>query len=157
MPGVGERRVPGRSRRVELRVGEARAQFEMLEDTAPRTAGAFWESLPISGQMTHARWAGAACWLKTERTPIADVHDVEMPATTIYRGTLALRPGKAGRAELYVSYGQAESRHERGRTYVTPIARVIGDPTALFEALAETWKAGAADSELRRIEEGSQA
>jgi hypothetical protein len=144
-------------RTIEIAVGTVSAQFELLSRTAPRTTAALWDSLPVEGAWTHARWAGAACWVKVDQGPIAAVTEVEFQATSIYRGTLVVRPGKGNRVELYLAYGQAESRHERGRTYTTPVAKVVGDPTALYGALAETWKGGSAPAQIRRVESGSAA
>lgn len=139
---------------IQIEVGGARARFRLLEDVSPRTVAALWETLPISEQITHARWAGAACWLKVDRAPLAAITEPEWPVSSIYKGTLVLRPDStgSGRVELYLSYGQAESRHERGRTYVTPLAEVVGDATALYEALAKTWKGGSVSARIERLE-----
>jgi hypothetical protein len=134
---------------IEIEVSGATARLELLHRTAPNASTALWETLPIRGLLTHARWAGSACWTKVHESPLADITGFESQATSIYRGTLAVRPGN-GRAELFLSYGQAESRHEQGRTYVTPVARVLGDAEALYDALAATWKDGAASVEIRR-------
>ncbi|HEY3217908.1 MAG TPA: DUF3830 family protein [Candidatus Limnocylindria bacterium] len=143
---------------ISVEIGGARARFRLLEDVSPNTAAALWDTLPISEQMTHARWAGAACWLKVDRAPLAKITEPEWPVTSIYKGTLVLRPDftGSGRVELYLSYGQAESRHERGRTYVTPVAEVTGDATALYEAMAKTWKSGAVAARIERMEEDAR-
>lgn len=135
---------------IEIQVGEARAKLTLLEHLAPRTTAALWDTLPIEDRMTHARWAGAACWLKVDRVPLGGVSAVESQVTSIYKGTLVVRPNTTGRIELYLSYGQAESRHERGRTYVTPVAEVSGDASALYEAMATTWRAGSAPVKITR-------
>jgi Protein of unknown function (DUF3830) len=134
---------------IEIEVSGATARLELLDRIAPKTSAALLESLPISSQLTHARWAGSACWAKVDKGPIAAITELESQATSLYRGTLGVRPG-VGRAELFLSYGQAESRHERGRTYMTPVARVMGDAQALFEAMAATWKRGSVPIEIRR-------
>jgi len=145
------------ARRIEVTVGGASAEFQLLDESAPTTAAALWDTLPITGEWTHARWAGAACFVKVDRPPLASILELEQRATSIYRGTLAIRPGASGRAEVYLSYGQSESRHERGRTYVIPVARVTGDAGALFEALAATWRAGAAPATITQVREGVEA
>lgn len=144
-------------RTIEIEAGDARARLRLLDDRAPRATAALWETLPIEGDLTHARWAGAACWVKVDRAPLTDVKDVESQVSSIYKGTLVLRPNPAGRAELYLSYGQAESRHERGRTYVTPLAQVEGDGTSLFEALASTWQGGSIPVHISRVEQGNES
>lgn len=135
---------------IEIRMGDATGRFALLERRAPKTVAALWDSLPIAERFTHARWAGAACWLKVDRSPLAAITELESPVSSIYKGTLVLRPSGGGRVELYLSYGQAESRHERGRTYVTPVAEVSGDATALYAAMAATWKGGSADVSIAR-------
>ena len=142
-------------RMIEVEVSGATARLELLHRTAPKASTALWDTLPIRGMMTHARWAGSACWTKVSEAPLADVSGLESQATSIYRGTLAVRSAH-GRAELFLSYGQAESRHEQGRTYVTPVARVVGDAGALFDALAATWKDGSASVEIRRGDSGQE-
>lgn len=143
-------------RQIVVEVSGEAATLELLERSAPATAQALWDSLPIEGKLTHARWAGSACWTKTERQPLAQVRELEHQATSIYQGVLAVRPGSSGRAELFLSYGQAESRHEVGRTYMTPVARVVGDARTFYQAMSQTWSGGAASIAIRRSDGGSQ-
>ena len=50
--------------------------------------------------------------------------------------------GVTALAELLISYGQAEYRWPTGRRYVTPVAELEGDGSALFEALRRTHTEG---------------
>ncbi len=138
----------------EIRVGDAAAEFALLDEDAPVTAKALWESLPIEGTVTHARWAGSAVWVKTPNEPVSQLTDIELPVTSIYPGTLVVRPNPRGVAELFLSYGVAESRGPQGRTYATPVAEVTGDGSALFEALGATWTKGSAPVSITRVGEG---
>lgn len=138
---------------LEVRVGEATARFTLLEADAPRTTTALWDSLPVEGTATHARWAGSAVWVKTPNEPIAKIDDIELPVTSIYPGTIVMRPNPRGVAELFIAYGVAESRGPQGRTYATPVAELTGDGEALFAALGNTWQNGAAGIVISQVGE----
>ena len=139
-------------RTMQVQVNGVPATFVLSED-APETAQALWDALPIEGEVTHGRWAGSAVWVKTDREPIAKVRDIELPVTSIYPGTIVMRPNPRGVAELFISYGVAESRGPQGRTYATPIAEVTGDAAPFFEALAATWQGGSAPIVMTRQKE----
>jgi len=141
------------TRFIEVDVSGAVAQFRLLDRIAPTTSAALYESLPFEGDLTHARWAGSACWTKTSAAALAAIDGLENPVTSLYRGTLAIRPTDSGRTELFISYGQAESRHEVGRTYVTPVAQIETGAEGFFAALAETWKGGSSPIKIRQVEE----
>ncbi|SDU78156.1 Protein of unknown function [Jiangella alkaliphila] len=141
-------------KRIEVRVGDATARYALLED-APKTADAFWESLPIEGTITHARWAGSAVWVKTPNQPIAALDDIELPVTSIYPGTIVVRPNPRGVAELFLSYGVAESRGPVGRTYATPVAELDGDGAELLAAFRATWRDGSTEVSISRAEDAS--
>ena len=132
-------------RTIQVRVGDAAAAFTLLEDDAPRTTAAMWDSLPIEGRLTHARWAGPAVWIKTPNAPISSHLDVELPVTSIYPGTMVVRGNPNGVAEIFLAYGAAESRGPTGRTYATPVAELDGDGAELMDALARTWREGSVD------------
>lgn len=137
---------------IEVRVGDAAAQFALLDEDAPNTVKALWESLPIEGSATHARWAGSAVWVKTPNEPVAKLDEVELPVTSIYPGTMVVRPNPRGVAEIFLAYGVAESRGATGRTYATPVAELSGDGAALFGALENTWTGGNAPIVISRVE-----
>ena len=138
-------------RSMRVTVGSASAEFTMLDEFAPKTADALWESLPITGKVTHARWAGSAVFTKTPNQPVAAVSDVELPVTSIYPGTLVVRPGR-GVAELFFSYGVSESRGATGRSYATPVAEATGDTEEFFSTLAGTWSGGSAEVTMERAD-----
>lgn len=142
---------PEPTRQMRVTVGAASARFVVLDEFAPKTADALWESLPVTGTVTHARWAGSAVFTKTANEPVASVSDVELPVTSIYPGTLVVRPGN-GVAELFLSYGIAESRGATGRRYATPVAEAVGDVDDFFATLAGTWTGGSADVTIERAD-----
>jgi hypothetical protein len=130
--------------RLKVTVGYAPpASFELLEDVAPNTVKALCQSLPIDAVLTHARWAGCACWLRTEQQPVSGLKGVEHPVASIYPGVMVVRPGTTGAAEILIAYGSSESRGPMGRVYASPVAQVVGNTHQLFEALEGTWAGGA--------------
>lgn len=139
-------------RKFTIKAGDATATFALVED-APSTSEALWESLPISGEITHGRWAGSAVWVKTDRDPIAKVSEVELPVTSIYPGTMVMRPNPRGVAELFISYGVAESRGPKGRTYATPVAEIIDGEQEFYEELARTWSEGSTPIVMSKVTE----
>ncbi len=146
-------------RRIRLTVGKTSATFELTENIAPKTTRALWDSLPIEESLTHAKWAGSACWLKTDRGPIASDLEAtnEHPVTSIYQGYMVVRPHQSGRGEIFISYGVAESRYVDGRTYVTPVAHLEDDAPDFLQALADTWTKGATRIRIERIDGSAQA
>lgn len=140
-------------RKIKVTVGKTVAsEMELLEDVAPETAEALWQSLPVEGTLTHARWAGSACWLKTDSAPIATLREVEHPVASIYPGVMVVRPNSRGVAEIFIAYGTSESRNATGRAYATPVAEVRGDSDALFKTMAQTWAGGATTIRIERGE-----
>ena len=74
--------------------------------------------------------------------------------TSIYKGYMMLFPSPSrGVAELLISYGLAEYRWPTGRRYVTPVAELEGDGSALFAALKRTHTEGQQPIAVRRLEE----
>lgn len=132
------------ARRIRVSVDGASAEYVLNERYAPRTAEALWESLPISSEVTHAKWAGSAVWFKSMNKPLAGhlVEDNEFPVTSLYPGVMVIRPNVNGKGEIFMSYGVAESRFTTGPTWCTPVAQLEGDGAELLGKLEETWKKG---------------
>lgn len=139
-------------RRLKVTVGDKHAVYRLTED-APHTADQLWQSLPITGQITHARWAGSAVWVKTANPPISGLSECELPVTSIYPGTIVVKPNPRGVAEIFMSYGVAESRGPQGRTYATPVAEIEDDSTGIFTAFGDTWRGGSADVVIEGVED----
>jgi hypothetical protein len=142
-------------RRIKATVGSVDASLELLDWLAPKTAEALWASLPIEEELTHAAWAGAAAWFKSDKEPIAGhlVDRNEHPVTSIYPGTIVVRP-HAGKAEMFISYGVAESRFSHGTTFATPVARTLGPASEFFNAIKATWTEGTSTIRLERLPSG---
>src|SRR5262247_2433648 len=142
------------ARRMDVEVEGARARFVLLDDLAPKSAAALWDTLPIETTLTHGKLSGDACFVEVQGGPLLALPEQpEFSVTSIYQGYMVLAPGSPrGVAELLVSYGQAESRSSTGRRYVTPVAELEGDGTGLFAALKRTHTHGATRVTVRRVE-----
>ena len=78
---------PRMTRRIEVEVEGAKAEFELRDDLAPQTVAALWESLPIETSIRHGELSGSACFIDVEHGPIASIAaDPELPVTSIYKG-----------------------------------------------------------------------
>ena len=142
------------TKRIEVQVGQARASFVLQEDLAPKSTAALWESLPIEATLRHGKLSGDACYFEVTGKPLAELPETpELGVTSIYQGYMVVLPSPArGRAELLISYGLAEYRWPTGRRYVTPLAELDGDGSALFDALRRTQSEGQTTVSVRRAE-----
>jgi hypothetical protein len=140
------------TRRIEVEVEGAKAEFELRDDLAPQTTAALWESLPIETSIRHGKLSGSACYLDVEHGPIAGIAaEPELPVTSIYKGWIVAFPAPSmGFTELLISYGVAEYRWPTGRKLVTPVAELLGDGAALFDALGRTHSEGEKSVAIRR-------
>jgi hypothetical protein len=139
---------------MDVEVDGARARFVLLDDLAPKSTAALWDSLPIEATLTHGKLSGDACFFKVQSGPLLALPEQpELGVASIYQGYMVLAPSPArGDAELLVSYGLAESRTPTGRRYVTPVAALEGDGSGLFAALARTHTRGETRVAVRRVE-----
>jgi hypothetical protein len=140
------------TRRIEVEVEGAKAEFELRDDLAPQTVAALWESLPIETSIRHGKLSGSACFIDVEHGPIASIAaDPELPVTSIYKVWIVAFPAPSmGFTELLISYGVAEYRWPTGRKLVTPVAELQGDGAALFDALGRTHSDGEKSVVVRR-------
>jgi Protein of unknown function (DUF3830) len=140
------------TRRIEVEVEGAKAEFELRDDLAPQTVAALWESLPIETSIRHGKLSGSACFIDVEHGPIASIAaDPELPVTSIYKGWIVAFPAPSmGFTELLISYGVAEYRWPTGRKLVTPVAELQGDGSALFDVLQRTHSEGEKSVAIRR-------
>ena len=140
------------AKRIEVEVDGARAIYLLRDDLAPKTAAALWDSLPIEGPIRHGKLSGDACFFEAPGGALAALPDTpELGVTSIYKGFMVVFPNPAkGRAELLLSYGLAEYRWPTGRRYVTPVAELEGDGTALFDALRRMFDEGRKTVAVRR-------
>lgn len=142
------------ARRIEVEADGARARFVLLEDLAPKSAQALWESLPIDTSLTHGKLSGDACYFGVHSGPLMELPEQpELGVTSIYKGHMVLFPSPSrGVAELLISYGQAEYRWPTGRRYVTPVAELEGDGSDLFAVLKRTHVEGQKRIAVRRVD-----
>ena len=140
------------TRRIEVEVEGAKAEFELRDDLSPQTAAALWDSLPIETSIRHGKLSGSACFIDVEHGPIASIAaDPELPVTSIYKGWIVAFPAPSmGFTELLISYGVAEYRWPTGRKLVTPVAELQGDGSALFDVLQRTHSEGEKSVVVRR-------
>jgi Protein of unknown function (DUF3830) len=144
----------GQGKRIRVEVDGAGADFKLLEEWAPKTTSALWESLPVEASLIHGRVSGDVCYFALKSGPVVELPEkAELGVTSIYKGYIVLAPMPArGMAELFISYGQAEYRGDTGRLYATPVAEVEGDATALFDALRRTRAEGRKSVAVRRLD-----
>jgi hypothetical protein len=142
------------TKRIAVEVEGASATFVLREDLAPKSTAALWESLPIAGPLWHGKLSGEACFTRVEYGPLLQLPEApELGVCSIYRGFLVVFTSPArGSAELLISYGQAEYRWPTGRRYVTPLAEIEGDASALFDALRRTHVEGEKSITIRRAD-----
>lgn len=140
---------------IEIEVEKARARFILRPDIAPRSSFALWENLPIQGPIRHSMLSGEACFIQVQEGPLTQLPVIpEFGVTSIYRGFLVVVPLPAeGKAEILISYGQAEYRCPTGRRHITPIAEIEGDGTAFFEVLKRTHSEGEKFIKIWRVAE----
>lgn len=132
---------------VEIVLGGERFVARLLDDRAPATCRALWESLPLAGRAVHTTISGELFEL-LEPSPLA-VAETEAPVGYQYPGLVVYDPARPG---LAVCYGKARYRGTAGPRYVTPLAEIVGDLTALRARAARLQWDGATPIELRRCE-----
>jgi hypothetical protein len=141
-------------RQITVSVDGTEATFSLLDEWAPKSTAALWQSLPLSTRIRHGKLSGEACFLDISQGPLLGLPgDPELPVTSIYRGYLVLTVHpELGAAELLISYGTAEYRWPTGRRYVTPVGVVESGGDALFDVLRRMFREGEKSIEIRRAE-----
>jgi hypothetical protein len=141
------------SRRIEVEVDGVRAAFTLLEEWAPKATSILWDALPLEDKLLrHGKLSGDACFLVAEDPKFAELPARnELGVTSIYKGYMVahMHPEQSS-VELLISYGLGEYRWPDGRRYVTPVAEIEGDGSALYDALQRTWSEGQKNITLRR-------
>ena len=136
-------------RRIRINVDGVEVVAELYDDLSPKATAAFWDSLPIDKPLVPAKWSGRACFFQPDEGPMREVTDLEHPVTSIYPGTLVMRPRGT---ELLLSYGEAEYRWAVGNDYVSRIAKVIENRAELIKMLERTHDEG--DKRIRITRDG---
>ena len=121
------------ARRIRIEVEGTVATAELLDEVSPRTAEAFWQTLPIDTAIWQDGWAGLASVFRPGGTALADAPEGEAIVCSIYPGTLVVTPRGE---QAFISYGVAEYRDEMGTQYAARVARVRDGLPELAKKLA---------------------
>ena len=137
------------ARRIQLDVDGVSATAELQDESAPKTAEALWQSLPIEAELTMSKWSGAASCFRLPDGPLAELTELESPVCSIYPGTLVVaRPTR----EALIGHGLAEYRRHVGTDYATPAARIVENRTDFLRVLARMRDEGAKRLSIRRLD-----
>lgn len=138
-------------RRIQFEVDGIQAFGEVHDDVSPKTAEAFWQSLPIETALIPAKWSGQACYFHPSGATGAmkEVTELENPVTSIYPGTVVARPRGS---EALIAYGPSEYRWGIGTDYVTRVARVTENRAALLKVIGATHDEGEKVIKITRAE-----
>jgi hypothetical protein len=96
---------------------------QLLEDRAPKTCQALWESLPLEGPITNDTWGGNMFRLDVS---IPEPLEPENVSALQSPGDILFVPGQNG---LRFVYGPAQMRGPEGTHPVPRIGRLVGDLT----------------------------
>jgi len=129
---------------IRLAIDDVAVEIRLWPNLAPKTVAALLGSLPVDTTMRHCKWSGDACFAELDSGPIMSITKLESAVTSIYPGTLVIRPKNTvvPTAELLLSYGDAEYRWPTDRMSVTPVGDAQGDTTSLFAVMAKMATAG---------------
>jgi hypothetical protein len=127
------------ARRIRLNVDGVEAVAELHEELSPKASEAFWRALPIDKTLVPAKWSGRACFIHPGEGPLREIAELENPVTSIYPGTIVMRPRGT---EVLISYGESEYRWAIGTDYVTRIAKIVENRAAFLAMLARTHDEG---------------
>lgn len=131
-------------RQIEIDLDGVIAKAELLEQGASATAAAVWERLPLTATLSHCKWSGWACWLKTAPLPQGSS---DLRGASIDPGSLVA----AADGEILIGYGPAEYRDDCGVQDATRFASVLPEGRPLLLAkLAQIHDEGSKTLSLRR-------
>lgn len=135
------------TRQVRIEVDGVVATADLHDDESPKTAEAFWQSLPIDTAIWQDGWSGLALVFRPAGPALAGAPENEAIVCSIYPGTLVMTP-RGERA--FLGYGIAEYRDESGTRYAARVARVREGWPALQQKLASLVDAGQARIRITR-------
>ena len=135
------------ARRILIEVDGVSAVAELCEDLSPKTAEAFWQTLPIETTLMTAKWSGNACYFEPGGDHLKQVAANEAPVASIYPGYIVTRPGGT---EALIAYGASEYRWATGTDYTTRVARLKDRDSDLLKVLARTHDEGDKNIKITR-------
>ncbi|MFV0462009.1 MAG: DUF3830 family protein [Nostocoides sp.] len=129
------------TKHIYLTVRGVTAEAELLESNAPKATAALWELLeePIERTLISAKWSGDVGVLHPGEGPLREVADLENPVTSIYPGTIVMRPRGS---EILIGYGVGEYRWAVGVDYLTRLAKVTTNRREFLAEVATTATSG---------------
>jgi hypothetical protein len=139
---------PSNGRRIALTLAGARAEAVLLEQVSPVATSAFVALLPVAGKATNTYASGPLTrfWNATGgpqgETPLDDVPESEVTATTLYGGGyyLGTKPYRGIRISA-----QEPTAMGGGRSALTPVFRFLGDWTGFAAQTARLTMEGQQD------------
>jgi hypothetical protein len=136
------------TRRIQIEVDGVSAIAELCDDLSPRTAEAFWQTLPIDATLSPAKWSGNACFFYPGGEHLKLLSTNEAPVASIYPGYLVTRPGGT---EALIAYGASEYRWATGTDYTTRVAHLVDRSSVLLKVLARTHDEGDKHIKITRL------
>ena len=134
--------------RVALTCNGVRGEAELLVSNAPRAVEAIWAMLPLDTSLHHGKWSGEAAYLHPGPGPVEAVAELENPVTSIYPGTIVMRPRGT---EILIGYGVAEYRWDMGTQYVARVGKIDRNRANLLQAVADTRRHGSVRIRIERL------
>ena len=135
-------------RRIVFEVEGVRAVAELQEDLSPKSTAAFWDALPMERTLMHAKWSGEVSFFRPG-PGLAKITELESPVTSIYPGTLVMRPGGS---EALMAYGVGEYRWGIGTDYTTRLARIVENAGPFLAVLRRMHDEGEKQIKVTRAE-----
>jgi len=137
------------ARRVAFEVEGVRAVADLEDELSPQAAEAFWNALPMQRTLMHAKWSGETCFFRPG-PELAGITELENPVTSIYPGTLVMRPRGT---EALMAYGIGEYRWGIGVDYTTRLAHLTENAQAFLAKLSEVHDTGDKEILVTRLED----
>ena len=124
----------GHLRLIEFEMDGVAVVARLLDDTAPRTAEALWNALPLTGPVTNTIWSGQMLrfWGKDGdrgEVPIK-LETPENGQVLHWSGYVYYHPAWRG---IRICYGQAQQSGPTSVSTLTPVAKFTDDWAAFKE------------------------
>ena len=138
-------------RQIEIDVDGVTVTASLLDATAPKTAEALWDALPLKGRVTNTKWSGQMLRFwggdgDLGQVPIR-LAAAENGQELHWPGYLYYHPAYRG---LRLCYGQAQQSGPATVSLLTPLARLTGDWSAFRKKVSAIMFEGAKTMNIRR-------